>query len=1075
MVVTRTLASFVAILILLGSSGEANDSLVKADWIDFAYTSSPIFRPVEPLILAKNGTVSSSDRKTKVEVGSYGSLGRVVWWKVDASSDANGWAVARIAFPERARGKVRGVTLKLVAPKPIELSFDAYTNVPGPNFQEAWLVGSMKRKLVAGVNDVEFVFADVGIPNIESLQGFGLSFAGRMDGPIEVGFSKIRLLFADASEAKEFELAPLRVTTEILHARGVNLKKQLGKLPNPEIDRRCWQGFQLVAIGEQINYWRLLARKLRLPDRESANLSRDRAVLIARLQNSKSIDSELAGLQRRVDSWVDRWMAKIPIEKRRWYLGKDKRFHYPDGRPYRMFAPYPFRMDWPNKDYNVVIPWDIRYIAALGFNGIRMTMQWDRIEPKRGKLEQWYVNQLIWIARECERYGMGVSVDLHFNRPGWFIRGVPDWGYVGKDIQSAYASGYHWPQALAETWGNLAKAFRNLPNTVAWEVPMNEPMVVNGKNGITAFPSLNRSWNEFLKKTYGTRDNLKKAWSCAVNSNIYGLKDDEDWDTNSIRWMVVEEKPDVQANYADNPRLWDHLRWVAHLQRSVTDLIMTSIRKHVPGAVGMMHRTIGDNWDGCPVPIDYTAIETIRGKHVCPGTHYGMAGLSAIRAASQTYASFDTEQQMRGLEKLVEDHVKLGLGFCPFWLCQGGYAHETILGDDYGHMEADTAYLAIKSDWIRNYWPPEESNKPGVAVILSTRLEAVRQGRLGELLTLLKELGCRVGVFNGLEVVMRPELLKGYKAVITPTSYMDVDLLGVLQDKFKGIVLLHGSLQRDALARDPEHGLAAEMVKRGILLRDPRLSLLLDSIEDKIDLTGLWDFKHTRGTVNPKSGPPTGKVPDDWSKMPVPSYWDGTGALAFTPGRNVLGDAWYRRDVKIPADWSDKLLTIRFGAIDDYDWVYFNGKLVGFTDENTSNAWVKARSYPIPPELVKPGETNEIAVLVRNSAVDGGIWLAPAEIVAQARWQLTNGPFDGMTMFPGPQASRVTRSHLAENAEVVALIQSGEKEAVGLARQGRWYWWASDFPWMNSKVDRAVLQLALTGIGVGNKIKGNAK
>ena len=1043
----------------------AAESLAPAVWIDFADTTSPIFRPVEPIKIGKNATVCSQDRTTTVEIGSDPELGRIVWWKVSGGSDPQGWATARIAFPERAVGKVKGIRLRLTAPKPCKLSFDAYTNVPGPNFQEAWLVGSVKRDLDAGVNEVDFILSDLGLPNIESVAGFGISGPVDGHGPIEVGLSRIDLLFADADEAAQFEREPLKVTTDILRARGIDLTDQLGRIPNRELDRRCWQAFQLAAIGEQVNYWRLLANHLRLSDREGAALLDERQDLIARLRNGSAIDVELDSLQRRVDRWVDTWMTEIPIDKRRWHLGADKRFHYPDGRRFRMFAPYPFRLDFPEQERDVVIPWDIRYIAALGFNGIRMPIDWHRIEPKRGQLEQWYVDQLRRVARECERYGLGISVDLHFRRPEWFLRGAPGWEYEGPDVHTAGGSGYHWPEAIAETWASLAKAFSDLPNAVAWEVPTNEPTVVNGPLGITTFPSLNRSWNQFLKQTYGTRENLKQAWSCAVNSDVSGLKDDEDWDRNSVRWMVVEDNPDVSANYADNPRVWDHLRWVACLQQSTTDLIMSSIRKHVPEAVGMMHRTIGDHWDQSPVPIDYTAIETIRGEHVCPGTHYGMAGLSALRAASQTYASYDTEQHLRGHQDSVMEHVRLGLGICPFWFSQGGYAHETILVDDYGHMQADTAYLSIMSDWIRNYWPPDDSDKPAVAVILSTRLEAVGQSRLGEAVKLLQDMGFRIGVFNGLEVVLRPQLLEGYEAVVTSTTYMDTDLLGVLQEKYAGTVLLHGSLQRDALARAPENGLPAEMVRRGILLADARVTPLTgDSSHESIQLSGVWSFKHSRDKISPDSPPPTGPVPADWSQISVPSYWGGAGHLPFTTAHDVTGWGWYRRDVEIPPHWETKFLTLRFGAIDDCDWVYVNGKLIGYTDLRTPQPWAKPRNYPIPREVVDPGRVNEIAVLVQNLGADGGIYAPPVEITAESRWELAGEPLEGMTFTPGPQASALKESQLAEGARAIALARSGDREICALAQHGRWYWWASDFGWRDSDVDRAVLSVVLRGI-----------
>jgi len=1060
------LLSHLSLLCLIyGYLGEAAAAGVVR-WIDATAAISPLYRPDEAFKYAKNGTICSPDRRLSLELKTGGKTGSAVWWKVTEGTDPSGWAACRIAFPEPAAGKLAGLRFSLVSPVEREVKLVLYRGLNGPNFYEAQAVGSVRRSLSPGINEFDFRFSETGAAEAESSQGIGIVIENDRDA-VEIGIRRIDLLFRDETSAGEFERAPVRTSVEILRSRGIDLTGLEGRLTAAQLDARCWTAFHLLAIGEQIGYWKRLARARGLVDRESARLETRRQTLVSSLTGGEDAAPEVDRLQRAVDAFVDSVRGRIQASRRRFYLGEDKRFHYPDGRPFRMLGPYLFRLDSPRREHPAVTEWDIRYLAALGFTGIRLAIQWHILEPERGRFQQWYLEQLKDVVRLCERYGLGVSVDLHFRRPSWFLKAEGEYALPEGAVPTG-GEAYHWPEALVSTWTNLAKELAQLPNVVAWEVPLNEPMLVSGPRGISPYPWLVRSWNQWLRQKYGSRERLREAWDCAEGREVYGLQPDESWDDNSIRWMIVEEKPDVQANYRNNPRLWDHLRWTAHLQSTVTARIMKGIRLSVPGAVGMMHRTIGDHWDGSPVPLNYTAIETLRGEHVMPGTHYGIAGLSALRAASQTYASYDTEQHVRNEEKAVRRHVELGLGLCPFWFSSYGYPHEIMLADDYGHIHPGAAYLPKLSAWLREHWPPDrrDEGKAAVAVVLSTRMHAINQERLGNLLELLEEYGCPVGVFNGLEVVQRPELLADYDAVITHSGYMDVELLGVLQERYRGAVLLHGSLERDALARGPENGLCAEMVRRGVLLRNTAVRRLPERGDERMDLSGEWAFRHLGDAAVP-GPPPSGPVDPDWRPIPVPGMWAGAGFLPFTAARNVVGYGWYRKDVEIPAEWKDRSLRLVFGAIDDYDWVYVNGRLVGCTDERATESWVKRRVYPVPRELVNFGGKNEVAVLVRNVAGDGGISTGPVELVAGTQWLLRGAGVDGLELFAGPGETFIPPESLAGDARVVFSAGSGEVTAPALVRQGRWLWWISDSEWGSSEAERQVLRALLSQAGPG--------
>jgi len=75
------------------------------------------------------------------------------------------------------------------------------------------------------------------------------------------------------------------------------------------------------------------------------------------------------------------------------------------------------------------------------------------------------------------------------------------------------------------------------------------------------------------------------------------------------------------------------------------------------------------------------------------------------------------------------------------------------------------------------------------------------------------------------------------------------------------------------------------------------------------------------------------------------------------------------------------------GAVDDEDWTWINGTLVGHIgqDTNPNDYWSAFRNYKIPPGRLHPGK-NVIAVKVNNLRQDGGIMTAPVGIYEPGRW-----------------------------------------------------------------------------------------
>lgn len=71
------------------------------------------------------------------------------------------------------------------------------------------------------------------------------------------------------------------------------------------------------------------------------------------------------------------------------------------------------------------------------------------------------------------------------------------------------------------------------------------------------------------------------------------------------------------------------------------------------------------------------------------------------------------------------------------------------------------------------------------------------------------------------------------------------------------------------------------------------------------------------------------------------------------------GDAWYRIQLEIPESWRGRTLYFDADLIDDLDWVWFNGNLIGHTGEDTPNYWTARRLYRIPEkQLTLAGKTS---------------------------------------------------------------------------------------------------------------------
>ncbi|MFH1368056.1 MAG: hypothetical protein ABII64_02890 [Elusimicrobiota bacterium] len=127
-------------------------------------------------------------------------------------------------------------------------------------------------------------------------------------------------------------------------------------------------------------------------------------------------------------------------------------------------------------------------------------------------------------------------------------------------------------------------------------------------------------------------------------------------------------------------------------------------------------------------------------------------------------------------------------------------------------------------------------------------------------------------------------------------------------------------------------------------------------------------------------------APDaDWTEVNVAENWEK--AL----GYDYNGWAWYRKKVYIPEECRNKTFFIALGMIDDNDWTYLNGELLGETA-----GWTEERVYALKPgsaahKKIVFGAENLLAVQVQDNTGGGGIYSAkPALLYPGAsgkKWQ----------------------------------------------------------------------------------------
>ncbi len=142
-----------------------------------------------------------------------------------------------------------------------------------------------------------------------------------------------------------------------------------------------------------------------------------------------------------------------------------------------------------------------------------------------------------------------------------------------------------------------------------------------------------------------------------------------------------------------------------------------------------------------------------------------------------------------------------------------------------------------------------------------------------------------------------------------------------------------------------------------------------------VNLRGMWNFKllpEWRIGQNPDFNMLESKA-KDWTEIMSPLAWEHQGYHKYN------GGAVYHKTFVIPDKYKNENLVLMIGAIDDKDWTFFNGKLIGQTD-----GYNKLRAYTITPDMWSSNDLNVLTIYIEDSTGYGGIVEGPVGLIRQS-------------------------------------------------------------------------------------------
>ena len=185
---------------------------------------------------------------------------------------------------------------------------------------------------------------------------------------------------------------------------------------------------------------------------------------------------------------------------------------------------------WPSSEWEI----DFREMRELGINAVRMgEFAWALFEPGPGKFDFDWMDRALAIAG---RNGVGaILCTPTASVPPWLYQQYPDvlsgnqlgpYTYGGRKGYNTNSANYL--AACARVVTALGEHYGHHPGVIGWQLD-NEP----GNPFQEYDPVSEKAFQEWLKKRYGTLDELNRVWNGAFWSNMYTEWSQIHYPTNS--------------------------------------------------------------------------------------------------------------------------------------------------------------------------------------------------------------------------------------------------------------------------------------------------------------------------------------------------------------------------------------------------------------------------------------------------------------------------------------------------------------------------------------------------------------
>lgn len=735
-----------------------------------------------------------------------------------------------------------------------------------------------------------------------------------------------------------------------------------------------------------------------------------------------------------------------------------------------------------------------RRMSALGFTVGHAWLPWGnhfeqfQSEPKEGVWNFAKTDEIVNSARES---GMRLIPLANYEPPAWFtakfespqnIPGQPPGSTGGDSFVSPELLGVVPP--FMKTFGDyieaMAKKYGNDPTILAWSV-RNEPAYYS--TGGVKGELMARAWRNWLARRYANVAELNANWGTDFPS-LDGVQTPEKWSDNRAAWYdVMTFKAECLAG---------ELKWESDLLVNNGACKLTGA-KYVPACLAPSSARSGygvDPWLSSP-PQQGMSLTDLYADDIWE---------NALRVSEMYYAgngnpviSAETGRNSRAPEQTYRWHpfpasrarsrawtlFQHGLFGCHYW---AWCVDEEYAGLDWDGASSDFVLEAALANQdfqaagkqLADLKPVVDAGYyyPRATFIQGSNDDIQAYQRLYSLLT---QMGYQLRPVSMADFDKVAPTLKSI--IIPPAPYMEAAMRGKLDAYAKrgGTIVLvglsHGVFDEYARPTPP----LTQMLPQSVISVRQNLGRDFGIGAPVADMKGKWKFRFGAswaqapgvGTTSAEGKEDKGlsdswfspKLDDaGWQEISVPGPWEENGQP------NLDGYGWYRKRFTLPKGLARKSVILSGDTLDDFAWVYVNGKLVKKTT-NWNETWKVDVS-----SLLNYGGENVIVLRIVDTCFLGGvrgdISLTSAELPSKdeeiARRALAQAGIRPSTeitvggVFRTLMADSKGRKHLILSNDTAAPVTVSVKTRVRkgdmpdmLSGEN----WRSDGTWIKGKLD----------------------